>query len=366
MNDVEAHDNEGSPIAVSLRETEMASRHFQQLAETNDYYLNRQQSDAQEVLHYKRTLIQIEKRLSKIEQKHINTLAELEAAQAQIGMLRGTVLSKSRNIAQLERKLSNAQNVVQDLRDHLGREQENGAILGQVIEAERLKLEQAILDEREECAKNLGEMKSQMLSNMTASEQWLRQSIYLLKLAIEHLTIRKTTTIDFHFERSVYVKSYCDYCQTWCTTLSRIIDGVSMVVTSDRSHSLADLLDRNDRDFVRSAFLTLLHREPDNDGETFYLFKLREGASKLMILGQMRNSEEGRAVDPGIAGLDRAIKRRRLAQLPLVGGLLRMMWAIEGDSAKDRRLRAYANAIGVMQGQSAEIFREPISAHLRS
>ena len=83
-----------------------------------------------------------------------------------------------------------------------------------------------------------------------------------------------------------------------------------------------------------------------------------------MILGQMRNSNEGRAVDPGIAGLDRAIKRCKLATLPLVGFLFRAIWGGEENGPKDLKIRAYANAIGALRRQNLQMTQEPISAHL--
>ena len=78
-----------------------------------------------------------------------------------------------------------------------------------------------------------------------------------------------------------------------------------------RANSLPELLSWDDVDFVRCAYVTILGRQPDPTGETYYISRIRRGRTKEEILWQMRNSTEGRKHDPGIAGLDRALKAAR-------------------------------------------------------
>lgn len=113
-----------------------------------------------------------------------------------------------------------------------------------------------------------------------------------------------------------------------------------------RATSLDELLALRDRTFVRSAYLTVLGREADPDGEAHHLYWLRRGVIKMQILGQLRRSLEGRAYDPGIAGLDRAIRRHRRRRIPLIGAILRGFGGGEGDMTVDRGFRALANEIG--------------------
>lgn len=73
-----------------------------------------------------------------------------------------------------------------------------------------------------------------------------------------------------------------------------------------RANSLPELLEWEDVDFVRCAYVTILGRQPDPIGEASYTALLRGGSSKMEILWELRRSQEGRTLDPGIAGLDLA------------------------------------------------------------
>lgn len=110
-----------------------------------------------------------------------------------------------------------------------------------------------------------------------------------------------------------------------------------------RADSLADLCAFADLDFVHCAFVTLLGRQPDPLGEAYYLTRLRAGVSKLSILRHIRMSEEGRNCDPGIGGFDRAMRRHRNANLPVIGRFVRWLTGGEGETALERRLRVIEN-----------------------
>ena len=129
--------------------------------------------------------------------------------------------------------------------------------------------------------------------------------------------------------------------------------------TVRRAASLDELLFLADRAFIRCAFLTLLGREIDPEGEAYYLSRLRRGYAKIALLKQLRRSAEGRQNDPGIAGLDRAIARYRRANLPMVGWAVRQFNGEEGDGAAARRLRAIENRIGVLQNQFGNAATHP-------
>jgi FkbM family methyltransferase len=120
-----------------------------------------------------------------------------------------------------------------------------------------------------------------------------------------------------------------------------------------RAPSLNELCDFADRDFVRCAFVTMLGRQPDPQGEAYYLRRLRDGESMLTILWALRRSGEGRAHDPGITGLDRTLRKHRNANLPVVGWLVRLLTGREGNSAVERRLRTIANTLTVERNLAA-------------
>jgi len=130
-----------------------------------------------------------------------------------------------------------------------------------------------------------------------------------------------------------------------------------------RAPSLGELCRFADRDFIRCAFVTLLGRQPDPDGEAHYLDRLRSGDSMFSILWSLRKSSEGQAHDPGIAGLDRVLRKHRNANLPLIGWLIRLLTKREGNSATERRLRIISNMLAVERNLAAS--RAATANHLQ-
>ena len=110
--------------------------------------------------------------------------------------------------------------------------------------------------------------------------------------------------------------------------------------------NVPDLLAPHDLEFIHAAYQAVLGRSPDPEGEVYYLTRLRRGAHKLAILKQLRRSPEGKAFIPGVAGLDRAIRRHVRATLPILGILFRLLRGDEGNGATHRSLRALANDVG--------------------
>ena len=102
---------------------------------------------------------------------------------------------------------------------------------------------------------------------------------------------------------------------------------------------LDGLLRRQDSEFVRCAYLTLLKRPPDPSGFDYYLGRLRDGSPKLEILHEIRHSLEARAAAVDVPGLRRAIQRHRASRLPFVGLLVRLMARVEPASTTGTRIR---------------------------
>lgn len=117
-----------------------------------------------------------------------------------------------------------------------------------------------------------------------------------------------------------------------------------------RANSLPELLRFDDLDFVRCAYVTLLGRQPDLPGQAHYVDQIRAGCSKYYVLGQLRRSPEAKHHDPGIAGLDRALKRAAWQRRPLLGALSRFLRAdADGQSRSDRMLRSLMNTASLNQ-----------------
>jgi|KBSMisStaDraftv2_1062788.scaffolds.fasta_scaffold09200_2 FkbM family methyltransferase len=129
---------------------------------------------------------------------------------------------------------------------------------------------------------------------------------------------------------------------------SQQVNSVTSITTGNpylRANSLPELLLWHDIDFVRCAYVTVLGRQPDPAGEAFYTQRLRGGVSKMTILRELRFSQEAKCHDPGIAGFDKALKRHRNANRPVVGTLLRSLGGYESDRPTARRARSLEYAI---------------------
>lgn len=114
----------------------------------------------------------------------------------------------------------------------------------------------------------------------------------------------------------------------------------------ERASSLTELLAWHDEDFVRCAYVTMLGRRPDEQGEWHYVEQLRQGKARLQILSELRFSAEGQGHDPGIAGLDRALRRAALFRTPGIGRLLALFRrGVELDDRRAREHRALLNAM---------------------
>lgn len=116
-----------------------------------------------------------------------------------------------------------------------------------------------------------------------------------------------------------------------------------------RADSLDELLSWADVNFVRCAFVTMLGRQPDPKGELYYLDRLRRGRSKLELIWQLRRSAEGQRHDPGIAGLDRALRRAAWERKPVTGRLVRLFTKGEPDDRLARLERALANDMAIIK-----------------
>jgi FkbM family methyltransferase len=87
--------------------------------------------------------------------------------------------------------------------------------------------------------------------------------------------------------------------------------------------SLRALLACQDDRFVQCAYLTLLKRQPDTDGFGFYLSRLRNGAPKLQLLGEIMESHEAQSIGIVVPGLRNAVKlHKALSRFPMFGFLL--------------------------------------------
>ena len=113
------------------------------------------------------------------------------------------------------------------------------------------------------------------------------------------------------------------------------------------AYSLEELIALHDVDFVRCAYVTLLGRQSDAQGEAYYTDRIRRGHSRMSVLSQLRRSDEARSHDPGIRGLDAALAKAARARLPIVGALLPES-SIEPQRDHWKPFRALANQLNLI------------------
>lgn len=105
--------------------------------------------------------------------------------------------------------------------------------------------------------------------------------------------------------------------------LSRMPSFAPSDLVRANEYSLDQLLAFHDRQFVRQAYLAILRRPPDTDGETHYTTRLRTGAlTKTEVLGCLRYSPEGKLRKVRIKGLLVPLVVQRVSRLPLIGYFL--------------------------------------------
>ncbi|MCX7284509.1 MAG: FkbM family methyltransferase [Novosphingobium sp.] len=132
--------------------------------------------------------------------------------------------------------------------------------------------------------------------------------------------------------------------------------GFEMAADHGAITTVPALLAPHDAEFIEIAYQAVLGREPDPEGRAYYLARLRTGTHKLEILKQLRRSNEGQNFVPGVAGLDRAIRRFRLAKTPIIGSVLRLFSSHDGDSPQERQLRMVVNELGRANSMQTSIY----------
>jgi hypothetical protein len=83
----------------------------------------------------------------------------------------------------------------------------------------------------------------------------------------------------------------------------------------DTAKSIKELLSYSNREFISCAFLSLLGRKVDEQGEKYYMDRLLMGYSKMSVVKQLASSKEAKLFNPELNGLKRALFNERLLGL---------------------------------------------------
>ncbi len=103
------------------------------------------------------------------------------------------------------------------------------------------------------------------------------------------------------------------------------------------SASAFQLCKLSDRHFVQQAYLTLLRRKADPEGELRFTDLLRSGTAKAQILLDLHSSTEARRNPVKLRGLRSRLLLARLVRIPLVRSLANLG---DGEYSNSRRARA--------------------------
>jgi len=130
--------------------------------------------------------------------------------------------------------------------------------------------------------------------------------------------------------------------------------------------TLDELLSYHDEQFVHSAYLTLLGREPDPEGLGYYLGRVRRGYSKMHLVAQLRTSKEGRlhakerkSLGASLPRLDKAIRHHQRVRLPLIGWLFKLFSSQEeSDHPTERKLRGIDNQLFLLREENDRRFNQ--------
>jgi hypothetical protein len=122
--------------------------------------------------------------------------------------------------------------------------------------------------------------------------------------------------------------------------------------------TLDELLACNGQQFVRSAFQTILGREPDPEGLAYYIARLRAGYSKMRTVQQLRLSKEGFANEVRLPGLDASINRYKRGQYIAIGWLFRLLDGTESNHPTQRKLRGMENQLWLLSHATAQGFHQ--------
>ncbi len=140
------------------------------------------------------------------------------------------------------------------------------------------------------------------------------------------------------------------------------------VLTGFDSIDIKELYRYSDREFIEKAYIDILFRKPDIEGEKHFLSYLRSSEySAAEILYMLRHSSEGEKNGVNIVGLDeeyrKRMKRKKLMSIPVIGrcikyvrGLLRANRRIENLKKENYYLRdKIYNGKFILDGRTTQL-----------
>lgn len=131
-------------------------------------------------------------------------------------------------------------------------------------------------------------------------------------------------------------------------------------IKSDGNYELNDFQSLYDKNFIRSAYISILRREPDPDGEKYYLNRIRTGTSKSTVLNQMLKSAEAKKYNTTISGLSASIFLEKICATPVLGTILSAVIFLLNTKTHLQDLRAFENHVIRMAEETQALHQENI------
>lgn len=124
-----------------------------------------------------------------------------------------------------------------------------------------------------------------------------------------------------------------------------MVVGISTLFETRLADHAAALWLLEDEAFVRAALTLLVEEEALADDSMYFVLLLRQGYSKHHVLAAMADRWSN-AFRPGkLPGVLWRLRRYRAGCWPIVGGLIRWVLGLPGDSVSERRLRVIENQL---------------------
>lgn len=137
-----------------------------------------------------------------------------------------------------------------------------------------------------------------------------------------------------------------------------LVVGISTLFETRLADDAAALWLLEDEAFVHAALTLLVEEEVVADDSMRFVLLLRQGFSKHYVLAAMA-VHWGEVFRPGkLPGIRRRLGRYRLGCWPIVGGLIRLVLGLPGDSVSERRLRVIENQLYLLARSVYELAGE--------
>lgn len=137
-----------------------------------------------------------------------------------------------------------------------------------------------------------------------------------------------------------------------------LVVGISTLFETRLADDAAALWLLEDEAFVRAALTILVEGEVVADDLLHFSLLLRQGFSKHHVLAAMA-VRWGEAFRPGkLPGVRLRLGRYRLGCWPIIGGLIRLVFGLPGESASERRQRVIENQLYLLARSIYELAGE--------